>query len=196
MLDFFAENFQGYIWLAVIIIAMIPSLEARIAIPFALSLNQINTQISPNLTLLCGFIGSILPCLPLLFFCKFLKKKSTGFMYDKFTNIIKTRYSKDSQNLKHSSKLKNMIKLSLFVAIPFPLTGVWSGSLIGGFSNLNVWESFLAIVFGALLSSLIILVVCLLFGNSVVYFLIISIVIVALYLITQFTINIIKKNHR
>jgi len=186
MLQLFAQNFQNYIWLAVIIIAMIPSLEAKISLPFALSLSITNSSITPFLAFVCSFIGSVLPCLPILMLCKFLKKKSTGFVYDKFTKIINKKYFKNTEKLKKNSKIKSDILLCLFVAIPLPLTGVWSGSLIAGFSNLSIFEGFISIVIGALISCLIIFFVCLLFSNSVIYFLIISLCIIIVYIFIDF----------
>ena len=196
MLEFFAQNFQNYLWLAVILIAMIPSLEAKISIPFALSLSLKNLSISTFDAFLYSFIGSMIPCLFILLLCKFLKKKSTGFLYDKFTNIINKKYLKNSKKIQKNSKIRSIILLSLFVAIPLPLTGVWSGSLIGGLSNLTIFESFISIFIGSFISCLIILFICLLLGNSVIYFLIISLIIIFIYIFINFLISRKKKTQK
>lgn len=54
--------------------------------------------------------------------------------------------------------------LFLFVAVPLPGTGVWTGAIIAGILQMKVWESFLVILLGMSISGLI----SLLFTSSVV----------------------------
>ena len=49
--------------------------------------------------------------------------------------------------------------LMLFVAVPLPVTGAWSGSLIACVLGLNRWKSFLAISAGIIIAGLIVLFV-------------------------------------
>jgi len=190
MIEFFTNNFNSCIWLAVIIIAMIPSLEGRIAIPFALSLLS---QISPFFAFILAFIGSIVPSIPIIYFIKLIKRKNI-FFNKKIRSIIDEKYKKNILNVNNkTNNIKKLIALSLFVAIPLPMTGVWSGSIIAGFTNLNLWQCFLSICIGSFIACGIILGICLLFGNNVIWFLIISLCIISLITIFETTKFAIKK---
>ena len=62
MLDFFAENFSGCVFLAVILMAMIPTIESKIAIPFGLSYDIWGeATLSPIASFACAYVGSMLP---------------------------------------------------------------------------------------------------------------------------------------
>lgn len=196
MLEFFLTNFDKCLWLAIILIAMIPTLEGRVALPFAMTLGLTHFELTPFLCICLTFIGSIIPSIPVLFLIKRLKKKTSGFIHDKFTNKIKSNYFKNTSKIENKSKIKTMLNLSFFVAIPLPLTGVWSGSIIGGFLNLTIFESFWAICFGSIISTLIIYLICILFGNSVFYFLIFSIAIIFIFLLIRIFISHIKRNKK
>ena len=68
MLERFANFFAENIWLAVILIAIIPALEGRVAIPFALSGALLGANTLPwHLALICAIIGSIIPALQVIF---------------------------------------------------------------------------------------------------------------------------------
>jgi hypothetical protein len=68
--------------------------------------------------------------------------------------------------------------LACFVAVPLPLTGVWSGSLIAGLTSLNINYSFISIVCGSIISCGTMTLLCTLFSNSTTYILIFSLIIV------------------
>lgn len=53
------------------------------------------------------------------------------------------------------------LALMLFVAVPLPITGAWSGSLVAWILGLNRWKSFLAISAGIVIAGLLVL-----FGSS------------------------------
>ena len=46
--------------------------------------------------------------------------------------------------------------LLLFVAIPLPFTGVWTGSIIAWLFDLEWWKSFLVILIGVIIAGLIV----------------------------------------
>lgn len=159
MLTSFAAAFSGCEWLAVVLISLIPGLEGRVAIPFALS-SILAAPLSPVLALFCAFAGSIIPVLPVIYATRKIKNKFfTGFMQERFSNKL-------AQLSQQTSTLKKLVILAGFVAIPLPLTGAWSGSLIAGLSDLNIWQSFVAISIGSLIACSIILLVSLCFAGS------------------------------
>lgn len=198
MLDFFAENFSGCVFLAVILMAMIPTIESKIAIPFGLSYAIWGeATLSPIASFACAYVGSMLPSVLVILIVRKLKNKASGFVCDKFINGAESRYHKKLAEL--SSKSKTFYKLStlaLFVAVPIPLTGVYSGSLIAGLSNLKVWQAFIAIAVGEFISCLAVTLLCMLFENSTLYILLISLALVVIFLLSDIVFMLIKKKKK
>ena len=50
--------------------------------------------------------------------------------------------------------------LLLFVAIPLPMTGAWTGALVASLFNLPKLKSFLAVVLGVLVSGTVVTLIC------------------------------------
>ena len=180
-IDFLKNNFEDCIWLAVILVSMCPLLESKIAIPLAM-----NTTIwgsgafHPLTALLIAFLGNIIPCYAILLISRKMKNKTAGFLTSKFIN----KYSKKSFAIENKySNLKKYLALTGFVAVPLPLTGIWSGSLIAGLTNLNLNYSFLSIISGAFISASAITLLCTLFSNSTMEILMVSIIIIIAFLI-------------
>lgn len=180
-IDFLSDNFSNCVWLAVLLVAMCPTLESKIAIPLAM-----NTAIwgsnafSPLTSFLLSFLGSIIPCYIIIIIVRHLKQKTTGFITSKFIQ----KYALRGKNIQNkNSDLKKYIALGVFVAIPLPLTGVWTGSLIAGISNLNIHYSFLAIAIGAIISSASVTLLCTIFENSISYIFMISLFIIIVVLL-------------
>ena len=180
-----ANFFGDYLFLAVILLAIIPTLEGRVALPFALSFG-----LHPAIAFLCAFLGSILPAYPAILLTRKLKNRYlTGFLQDRYSSKIN----------KLSLSQSNMKKLSLlfgFVAIPLPMTGVWTGSIIAGLTNLKPWQSFLSISLGGLVACGIILAVCLLFHGSELIIFFISLGLLAIFILIELISMIIKRRKK
>jgi uncharacterized membrane protein len=54
--------------------------------------------------------------------------------------------------------MKNLgfLALALFVAIPLPMTGAWTGALIAWLLGLKRWKSFIAIAFGVIIAGILV----------------------------------------
>ena len=189
MIDFFSANFSEFLWLAVILIAMIPGLEGRIALPFALSM----TNLSIPIAFICSFFGSIIPFFVVFLITRLVKHKTEGFLYDRMITLINGKYKKRLRDMNKGNNLRKCILLCGFVALPLPLTGVWSGSILAGFSDLSLWQSFVSISIGSLISCSIILGISSMFQNSTIYLLLISIAILLVYIFVEIILSIIKK---
>ena len=144
----FANFFKDYIWLAVFIMALIPFVEGRIAFSFAINESLLKSNVlNPILAILICVLASIFLTFFLLTFFKELKKFLIKFKLFKkiFTKI-------DKKIIKKCEKIKNKnnkyLMLSLFVFVPFPLTGVYTASLIAELLNLNFFKSIVSIVLG------------------------------------------------
>ena len=194
LIDFFTENFQNCVWVAAILIALCPTLESKIAIPLAMNTAFWGgNSLSPIFALFVGFIGSILPCYFAMILARKIKSKATGFVSSKLIE----KYSRKSQNiLLSNSNFKKYLMLATFVAVPLPLTGVWSGSLIAGFSGLDLKYSFIAIAIGAFISAAAITILCTVFENSIPYILMISLLIVIVVLTVSLLFDLFKSKKK
>lgn len=133
--------------LYVFIISMLPVIELRGAIPVGVGLS-----IPYWLNYLVCVTGNILPVPVLIPFCVTVLKwcatwPKIGWIFDK---ILKKGHGKADQigNAKFWG-------LFLFVAIPLPGTGAWTGSLIAAVLQLNKRKSLIAITLGVAASGII-----------------------------------------
>ncbi len=135
---------------AVILTATLPVIELRGAIPVGISLG-----LSPLHAAVLGFIGSMIPVPIVLFSVRpvFNYLKKTRF-FERFVNSITNRSMSKSGNIKRYG----VWGLILFVAIPIPGTGVWTGSLIAAMLNMRFKWAFPAIFTGNLIAGILIMV--------------------------------------
>ncbi len=191
LLDFFANNFLEYVWVAVLLVSMIPTLESKIAIPLAM-----NTAIwgemalSPFLSFLVATLGSIVPCYIVMFFTRYFKSKTTGFLHNKHFSKYITKSAKIENS---KNKFSKYLGLACFTAVPLPLTGVWSASLIAGLTNLNIHLSFMSISIGAMISSAVITILCCLFNNSVGFILLASLILIVVFTVSNIMFTLFKS---
>lgn len=151
MKDMITEFLQFLsIELTVMLVAAMPIIELRGAIPIGVSLG-----LSPFHSAVISYVGSVLP-VPIILFgirpiFEILRKNSF------FRKIIdKIIYN---SNVKHSKKIQKYgtIGLVLLVAIPLPGTGVWSGSLVAALMNIRFKLAFPAILLGNLIAAMAIM---------------------------------------
>lgn len=129
-------------------------------------------------------------CYAIMLIVRKIKSKTSGFVIDK---ILK-KYISKSQNLEnYKSNFSKYFTLAAFVSVPLPLTGVWSGSLIAGLSNLNINYCFIAITIGSLISAATITILCTIFENSIAYIFMISLVIIIAFMFVDLFISLIKS---
>lgn len=199
MLEFLFDNLSVE-WV-VLIVALLPMLESKTAIPLGMSVQIWGDEaLSPIMCFLLAVIGSVLPSIFIIFLAKLIKKRTSGFIYERFICRVQERYKANFEKLSSKqSVIKKCMSIALFVAIPLPLTGVYTGSLIAGFSNLKWWQAFISILIGEVISGLIILLLSTLFDNSAFYILLITICLVAIFVVVNLfmqLVNRIKKEKR
>jgi len=130
------------------IISMLPIIELRGAIPVAFAMG-LNWQTA----IICAIIGNILPIPFILLFLNWI------FEFMKKHNIFKDLVVKlEERALAKSDKvLKYQFwGLALFVAIPLPGTGGWTGALIASVMKMNKKEAFLSILIGILSAAVVV----------------------------------------
>jgi uncharacterized membrane protein len=128
-------------------IGMLPILEVRGAIPFAVGV----LGMSPLAAYIWGVLGNIAIVAILLSLLdpvtKLLMKHSKFFNEWLSKLFDKTRH-------KHSHRFNELgaIFLISFVGIPLPITGAWTGSLIAFLFGIRFWPAFILISIGVLIS--------------------------------------------
>ena len=135
--------------LKVILIAAMPIIELRGAIPVGIGLGM-----SPLHAGILGFLGSLIPVPFILFGIRpvfnYLKKTK------RFKNFVEKITHK---SMKKSDKIQRYGAwgLLIFVAIPLPGTGVWSGSLIAALLDMRFKWAFPAITVGNAIAGFLIM---------------------------------------
>ncbi|HCX63330.1 small multi-drug export protein [Sedimentibacter hydroxybenzoicus DSM 7310] len=133
----------------VLLTAALPIVEVKGAIPVGIALGM-----SPIHATILAFLGSILPVPIILFTIRpifnYLKETVT------FKKIIHKLIHR-SLNKSGNVKKYGYWGLFIFVAIPLPGTGVWTGSLIASLLDLRFKYAFPTIVIGNLVASIFIM---------------------------------------
>lgn len=141
----FAASSANYLY--VFLISMLPIIELRGAIPVATALG-----LDPVISYIISIIGNILPVpFILLFitpFCNMLKKTK---LFHWFPEWLEKKVEKNEEKV---TKYKN-IGLFIFVAIPLPGTGAWTGALVASFIGYKFRDAFLSISGGVLTAGVI-----------------------------------------
>lgn len=144
-------------WLVVFIISLLPILECRLGMFTAISLLQMN----PFVGFAISFVGNILP-IPFI-----LVLINKIFEWLKKVPLIKVPVIwLEEKTLKKRDKIDKLgiWGLLLFVAIPLPGTGAWTGSLLAALLHLDKKKSFGVICVGVFIAGLIISVLSAVFN--------------------------------
>jgi len=136
----------------VFLMAMTPIGELRLAIPMALTVYQME----PILAYIVSVSGNILAVFLILVFLGFISRwlSSHFYFFNRFFNWL---FSKTREN--HSLKMEKygVYALPLFVAIPLPITGGWTASLVAFVFGVPFRKSFPLISLGVFIAGIIVL---------------------------------------
>ena len=136
----------------VIIVGALPISELRGAIPLGLSLGMPLVK-----AFWLSVLGNCLIVAPALF----LFAPVTGFLrkfkiWSRFFDWVFERTKKNSDSIQKYEALG----LAIFVAIPLPMTGAWSGVIAASLFKIRFRYAFLAIVAGVICAGLIVSALC------------------------------------
>ena len=150
---------KNYIY--IFLISMVPLIELRGAIPVAYAIHTANPDFNIPLSYLIIALGNMLP-VPFIFF--FARKvlewgKDKRFIGRFFTWCLE-KGEKGGQKLQEKAGRGLYWALVLFVGIPLPGTGAWTGTLAASFLDMDFKKSVLAVVGGVVLASVIVGVIC------------------------------------
>ena len=147
--------------LLTILTGALPISEVRGAIPLAIGV----FGFAPLKAYFLSVLGNVLPVIPLLlilhYFSDFLMHRV--YFLNRFFNWL-FRYTRErhashfeKHHHRHWRNLWLSLALFIFVAIPLPLTGVWSGAVAAFIFEIPIWRSVIAIFAGAAAAGLIVL---------------------------------------
>lgn len=151
------------IWkiLLIFLVSMVPLIELRGAVPLGVGLDS---GIPEWAILIIAIIGNIIPVPIIYFFAqKVLKwgEKSRWKLFQKFCVFCLEKGKKAGDKMLKKAKGGVYAALYLFVAIPVPGTGAWTGTLAASILNLDFKKSMISIIAGVLTAGLIMLLVSL-----------------------------------
>lgn len=138
-------------YLIVFFVSMIPIIELRGAIPYAVGFGL---PLLPSYII--AIIGNMIP-VPFIFLFarKVLVWGSTKKYIGKFFNWCLKKGEKGGEKLKQSAGKGLYIALLIFVGIPLPGTGAWTGTLAASLLNMDFKKSTLAVMGGVILAGMI-----------------------------------------
>ena len=190
-------------YVATLFVSMFPLIELKGAIPIGMGLFGLNLWQTAGIAYLGSTIISVAEFFLLIPIFNLLKK--IGFirkLIEKIEAIFNEKAQKiaDKTNGSPEKEARRimMISLFIFVAVPFPVTGVWTGTAIAVFLGLKFRESVLPIAVGNLIAGSIITLLTYLVGDYVdivIYALFaIAIVMLALFIVKIVTAKPSKEN--
>ena len=150
-------------YLYVFLISMVPIVELRGAIPVAVA-NGLNIFIA---YVIC-IIGNMIP-VPFiyLFARKLLEWGCDKPVIGKFFKFCLEKGKKGGDKLQAKAGNGLFVALMLFVGIPLPGTGAWTGTLAASLLDMGFKKSILAVVLGVLIAGVIMGTGSLLVANGI-----------------------------
>lgn len=147
-------------WLVVFLISVCPILECRLGMFTAIVLLGMN----PFVGFIISFLGNIFPIPFILLLINWIFE-----ILKKVPGIKKIVFWLEDKTLKKRDKIDKygIWGLLLFVAIPLPGTGGWTGALLASLLHLDRKKSFGVICVGVFIAGLIITILSLIFGAVV-----------------------------
>ena len=138
-------------YLIIFLISMVPLIELRGAIPVS---QAMQLPIIPSY-IIC-ILGNMLP-VPIiyLFARKFLEWGQNKKIIGGICRFFLEKGTKAGDKLQSKAGRGIFLALLLFVGIPLPGTGAWTGTLAASFLNMKFKQTVIAIMLGVLLAGLI-----------------------------------------
>ena len=148
MIDFLFKTVIGKS-IITFLVSMVPIIELRGAIPIATGMG-----LSPWIAIPIAIVGNLLPVPFIIIFIKrifaWMRKVSP-----KLNSIVDKMEAKAEKNKDKVLKYA-FWGLALFVAIPLPGTGAWTGALVAAMLDMPLKKAFPSVVIGVLGAGIII----------------------------------------
>ena len=136
----------------VMLVGALPISELRGAIPLALSFGMPMSK-----AFWLSVIGNSIPVIPALFLLEPVSNRLRRFkIWSRFFDWLFERTKKKADTIQKYEALG----LAIFVAIPLPMTGAWSGVVAASLFKIRFRYAFIAIIAGVIGAGLIVSVLC------------------------------------
>ena len=147
MLETLEADYIGKVLLT-FLVSMVPVIELRGGIPFGAALG-----LDPFSAAVAAILGNLLPVPFIILFIRHI--------FDWLRKYEKPRALVEKFEKKAHLKSKNVIKyqtfgLCLFVALPLPGTGAWTGALIAAILDMRFKRAMPSIILGVLIAATIV----------------------------------------
>jgi len=145
----FLQNFQLNREAIIMIVSMMPIFELRGAIPLAV----LHFKMPIATAFLISWVGNLIPVLPIIYFLEPIRKALSHIKIINrfFTWFYARTYKKSKRVMKFGA-----IGLTLFVAIPLPVTGAWTGSVAAILFGIKPRYAFPAIILGVTIAGVVV----------------------------------------
>ena len=152
-MEFLWKALGGTLWgklLVTFLISMVPIIELRGAIPVAILAHDLN----PFLAFAVSVLGNLLPVPFIIIFIR----KIFAFIRKHFPalNRMVDKLEEKGRSKKGTVEKWGFWGLFLFVAIPLPGTGAWTGALIAAMLDMRLKRAFPSIALGVITAGVVI----------------------------------------
>ena len=139
-------------YLLIFLVSMVPLIELRGGVPIAVGMG-----LSYFPSLIICVIGNMLPVPIIYFFARKVLEwgRDKKYIGKFFTFCIEKGEHGGQKLIKRAGKGGLFIALLLFVGIPLPGTGAWTGTLAASFLNMGIKSTSLAVSLGVILAGII-----------------------------------------
>ncbi len=143
--------------LGIFLCSMVPVIELRGAIPLGWFLEP---QTPWWLTYLLAVAGNMLPVPFILLLIRqvltIMEKMPVKFVRA-FAAWLRRKAEKNTDKIQRFG----FWGLCFFIAIPLPVTGAWTGSLVAATIRMNFWRAMLSALLGVMIAGVIVTLICL-----------------------------------
>ena len=139
-------------YLICFLVSMVPLIELRAGVPFAVGMGLDYTS-----ALIVCVIGHMLP-LPIIYFFarKVLEWGRDKKYIGKFFTFCIEKGEKGGRKLTRAAGRRGLfVALMLFVGIPLPGTGAWTGTLAASFLNMGIKSTTVSVCLGVIIAGII-----------------------------------------
>ncbi len=150
----FIESFGLSPEVVVLLLAMLPIFELRGSVPVGILL----FQLSPAQTAAFSIAGNMIPILPILLLFDPVHRWLSR--YPAFERLFEWIFRRTRRKGKLIERLK-VVGLVLFVSIPLPVTGAWTGSVAAFLFRIPFWQALPAILCGVMIACVVVTLACL-----------------------------------
>ena len=147
-------------FIEILIISMLPITELRFSIPYFILVEELSWQKVFTISIIGNIVIGILIITIIGPIMNFFKK---NYYFRRIINYIINR----TRNKSKIIEIYKFFGLILFIGIPAPFTGVWTGSLAAYLLSFEKKKSYLGIIIGVIISATIVLIITLFVKESV-----------------------------